>query len=185
MKNLLRNITLVAISFLAFSCTNDQASKDLPSTTIAKLVAVTPNLSSFSKALEITGMTSMLDGQGDYTVFAPTDNAFSVALGGQTVEDFDAANPGVLADILKNHIVNSKLLTKNLTDGQVITTSLGQTVQVSLAPNIYYPDYDVDLGDFEQTSIFLNTNSRVYARDAKASNGTIDVIDTVLVPAGS
>lgn len=185
MKNLIRNFTLVAMAFLAFSCSDPQQDdQNLNPTSIAKLVAATPNFSSFNKALELTGMDSMLDGEGDYTVFVPTDDAFAALLGSTTLEDFNTANPGVLADILKNHIINSKFLTKDLTDGQLITTSLGQTVEVDLQDNAYYPEYDADLGDFEQTSIYLDS-ARIFARDAKASNGTINVIDAVLVPMGS
>jgi transforming growth factor-beta-induced protein len=183
MKNLLRNFTLVAISFLAFSCSEDE-SKELASTSISKIVAATPEFSSFKEALEVTGMTSMLDGAGTYTVLVPNDDAFYAILGGLTVTEFNDANPGVLENILKYHIINSDVQTKDLTDGQVVSTSLGQDVTINLEDNIYYPEYDIDLGGIEETSIYVN-EARVFARDAKASNGTIHVINTVLTPAGS
>lgn len=181
MKNLLRNFTLVAISFLAFSCENDDQVKDLAPTSISKIIAATPEFSSFSEALEVTGMTSMLDAAGTYTVLVPTDDAFASVLGGLTVEEYNDANPGALEDVLKYHIINSELLSKDLTEGQVITTALGQTVTVDLEDNPYFPEYDLDLGGYEEISIFVNS-SRVFARDAKASNGRINVIDSVLTP---
>ena len=57
-----------------------------------------------------------------------------------------------------------------------------ETQGFTLSPNAFYPEYDTDLGDFEETSVFINS-SRVYARDVKCSNGIIHVIDAVLLPA--
>ncbi len=183
MKNLLRNFTLVVISFLAFSCTEDE-SKELASTSISKIVAATPEFSSFKEALDVTGMTAMLDEAGTYTVFVPNDDAFAAVLGGLTVTEFNDANPGVLANVLKYHIVNSDVQSKDITDGQVASTSLGQDVTFTLEANPYYPEYDIDLMGIEETSIYVN-EARVFARDAKATNGTIHVINAVLTPAGS
>lgn len=186
MKNLLRNSTLVIVSFLAFSCADPEEGKtNLSPTSITKLIAADATnagkFSTFSAALEMTGMDVMLDEPGDYTVFAPTDAAFAGVLGGLTLEQYDTANPGKLQDILKNHVINSALLTKDLTEGQTITTSLGQTITVDLEPNAYFPEIDMVLGAYEETSIFINS-ARIYARDAKASNGRINEVDAILEP---
>ncbi len=101
-----------------------------------------------------------------------------------TVTEFNDANPGVLANVLKYHIVNSDVQSKDITDGQVASTSLGQDVTFTLEANPYYPEYDIDLMGIEETSIYVN-EARVFARDAKATNGTIHVINAVLTPAGS
>ncbi|MDN3676536.1 fasciclin domain-containing protein [Flavobacterium paronense] len=181
MKNLLRNFTLVAISFLAFSCA-DEENKNLPSTSIAKIIAVTPEFSSLKEALDITGLTSTFEEAGDYTVFVPTNDAFDAVLGGLTVEEFDTANPGVLEAVLKYHVLGARVLSTDLTNGQEAATLQGQNITISLVPNIYYPELDPDLGTYEEKSIFIN-GSRVFARDAKCSNGIIHVIDAVLLPA--
>lgn len=181
MKNLLKIFTLVLISFLAFSC-SDEGNKNLSSTSISKIIEVTPEFSSLKEALDITGLTSTFEAAGDYTVFAPTNDAMGAVLGGLTVAEFDTANPGVLANVLKYHVLGARVLSTDLTDGQVAATLLqGQNITVSLTPNAYYPEYDNDLGDYEQTSIFINS-SRVFARDVKCSNGIIHVIDSVLLP---
>lgn len=183
MKNLLRNITLVTISFLAFSCA-DEENKNLPSTSIAKIIAVTPEFSSLKEALDITGLTSTFEGSGDFTVFVPTNDAIAAILGGLTVEEFNTANPGVLESVLKYHVLGARVLSKDLTNGQQAATLQGQNITVNLIPNTFYPDYDADLGDYEETSIFINS-SRVYARDVTCSNGIIHVIDAVLLPPSS
>lgn len=182
MKKILRNIALVAISFLAFSCSDDTADEKSYGGSIYKILSAAPQFSSFTEALEVTGMDAMLKSGGNYTVFAPTDDAFASVLNGLTVDEFNTANPGVLEEILKYHIVNSVVLSKDFTDGQEITTSQGQTLMIDLEANSYYPEYDMDLGGYEETSIYVNS-ARVYGRDAQASNGRIDVIDVVLTPA--
>ena len=180
MKNLLRNFTLVVISFLAFSC-GEEENKNLPSTSIAKIIEVTPEFSSLKEALDITGLTSTFEGSGDFTVFAPTNVAFDAVLGGLTVEEYDTANPGVLETVLKYHVLGARVLSTDLTDGQEAATLQGQNITVDLVPNTYFPDFDADLGDYEETSIYINS-ARVFARDIKCSNGIIHVIDNVLLP---
>ncbi len=180
MKNLMRNFTLVVISFLAFSCSDDEL-KELAPTSISKMVAATPEFSSFSEALDVTGMSAMLDAEGTYTVFVPNDDAFAGILGGLTVQEFYDADPAALENIVKYHIVNSEVSASSLTDDQVIATSLGQNITINLEANPYYPEYDIDLGAVEQTSIYVN-EARIFARDSKASNGTVHVINSVLTP---
>ena len=180
MKNLLRNFTLVVISFLAFSC-GEEENKNLPSTSIAKIIEVTPEFSKLKEALEITGLTSTFEESGDFTVFVPTNDAFDAVLGGLTVEEYDTANPGVLETVLKYHVLGARVLSTDLTDGQEAATLQGQNITVDLVPNTYFPDFDADLGDYEETSIYINS-ARVFARDIKCSNGIIHVIDNVLLP---
>ena len=180
MKNLLRNFTLVVISFLAFSC-EEEENKNLQSTSIAKIIEVTPEFSSLKEALDITGLTSTFEGSGDFTVFVPTNDAFAAILGGLTVEEYHAAYPCSLEKILKYHVLGSRVLSNGLTDGQVATTLLGEDVKIMLETNPNFPEIDPDLGVVEEKSIFIN-ESRVFARDVNCSNGIIHVIDAVLQP---
>ncbi|MGV3697156.1 fasciclin domain-containing protein [Flavobacterium sp.] len=179
----MRTITLVAISFLAFSCSDDDRQPTLKPTSLFKLIDGTSTFSSFADALKITGLDATLDGSEDFTVFVPNDDAFYLVLGGLTVEEFDTANPGVLDDIVKMHIVSSEVLSKDLTDGQAVTTLGGQTITVNLEDNPFYPEYDNDLGVIEQTSIFVN-DARVFARDGKCANGIIHTVNAVIMPIG-
>lgn len=180
MKNLFRNFTLVAIAFLAFSC-GEEENKNLPSTSIAKIIEATPEFSKVKEALDITGLTATFEEAGDFTIFVPTNDAIAPVLGGLTIEQFDAANPGVLEEVLKYHVLGARVLSTDLTDGQEATTLQGDNIVVDLVPNTYFPEFDVDLGAYEETSIYIN-NARVYARDVKCSNGIIHVIDEVLIP---
>ena len=180
MKNLLRNFTLVVISFLTFSC-EEEENKNIPSTSIAKIIEVTPEFSKLKEALEITGLTSTFEGSGNFTVFVPTNAAFTEILGGLTVEEYHAAYPCSLEKILKYHVLGSRVMSTGLTDGQVATTLLGEDVKIMLETNPNFPEIDPELGVVEEKSIFIN-ESRVFARDVNCSNGIIHVIDAVLQP---
>src|SRR6218665_2975096 len=185
MKNLIKSIAVVALVFASVSCSNDEA-KDYGTTSLAKTIEETPEFSSFSEALEITGLKSTLEESGSSTVFVPTNDAFGAVLGGLSIEDFNTANPGVLSTVVKYHIVPNGVYTKDLTDGQTLTTSSGQTISVSVEDNPVFPEYDDTFGGYEETSYYLNGGaSRIFARDGKCTNGTINVIDAVLAPAGS
>lgn len=182
MKNLVRNFTLILVTLVAVSCGKEE-NKDLEPTSIAKIVAVTPQFSTLKEALDITGLTSTFEQAGNYTVFAPTNTAFDSVLGGLTLEQFVAANPpGLLETVLKYHVLGAKVLSTDLVDSQDAATLQGQNITITLEPNFFYPEFDVDLGAYEEKSIYVNGSTRVFARDIKCSNGVIHVINDVLIP---
>jgi len=181
MRNLIKGITLVLLVFTAFSCSKDEP-KDFQTSSISKMAEITPGFSNFNEALEVTGLKSTFEDAGNYTVFVPTNAAFATVLGGLSVEDFNTANPGLLETVLKYHVVaNAGVLSKDLTNNQTVATLQGQNITVTLTPNAFFPDFDTDLYDYEETSIFINS-ARVFARDVKCTNGIIHVIDSVLLP---
>merc|ERR1719343_1775943 len=124
-------------------------------------------------ALDAANLVSALtEPNGPYTVFAPTDDAFSQLpeelVGCLLLEE----NKGVLTDILLYHVAAGKTLSSVLEDGMAIPTLLfseDSTIAVSLPGN---------------GSVFLNDMTMVVTPDVKASNGVIHVINQVLVPPG-
>ncbi len=180
MKNLLKIFTLLLITVLVVSCGKEE-NKDLESTSIAKIVAVTPKFSKLKEALEITGLTGTFDQAGSFTVFAPSNTAFDAVLGGLTIEQFDTANPGLLETVLKYHVLGANVMSTDLTNGQVAATLNGDDILITIEDNEYFPEYDPVLGAYEQKSVYVNGN-RVLARDIKCSNGTIHEIESVLLP---
>ena len=189
MKKLIKSIAIVALVFTAFSCSKEEQ-KTYPKASIAKLATVTPELSDFKEALDVTGLTATFEDAGNYTVFVPNNTAFAAILGGMAVTEFNTANPGVLATVLKYHVIaNAGVLSKDLTNNQTVATLQGQNITVNLIPNTYYPLIDPDLNTYEQTSIFIkdamNNSSRVFARDVMCTNGVMHIIDAVLMPANN
>jgi len=114
-------------------------------------------------AVEAAGLMETLEGEGPYTVLAPTDDAFA-ALPEGTVEGL-LEDPEALSDILLYHVVPGEV-----TSDQVVTLESATTAQGS----------DVSIR-VEGDSVFVN-DAQVIMTDIQASNGVIHVIDAVLLP---
>ncbi len=109
-------------------------------------------------------LVETLQGEGPFTLFAPTDEAF--ALVPQAIIDELVADPtGKLKDVLLYHAVAGSALSTDLSDGQVIETVLGQDVTVTINAD----------------GVFIN-NAQVTIADIEADNGVVHVINAVLVP---
>ncbi len=124
-------------------------------------------------AVQAAGLEETLRGEGPFTVFAPTDEAFA-ALPAGTLDALLADPTGQLADILTYHVVPGAVLAADVValDGQAVTTVNGATITVGVAD-----DGTVTLTDAGGNEV------TVVATDVQASNGVIHVIDGVLLPA--
>jgi transforming growth factor-beta-induced protein len=116
-------------------------------------------------AVQAAGLVDALKGEGPFTVFAPTDEAFANLLKelGASAEELLARDD--LADILLYHVVSGKVMSTDLVDGMEVETLNGEKIIISLDP--------VKVND-----------ANVAAADIEASNGVIHVIDAVLLPVG-
>jgi hypothetical protein len=108
-------------------------------------------------------LVETLQGEGPFTVFAPTDAAFA-ALPAGTVEALLADIPA-LTNILTYHVVGAKAMSTSLSNGQKIVTVQGKEVTVTI----------------NEEGVFIN-NAKVTVADLEAENGVVHVIDAVLVP---
>jgi uncharacterized surface protein with fasciclin (FAS1) repeats len=174
MKNLIKSIAVVALVFATVSCSKDEQ-KSISTTSIAKIIEITPEFSSLKEALDITGLTSTFENEGIYTLLAPNNDAFAAVLGGLTVDEFNTANPGVLATVLQYHVVASKVLSSGLSDGQSVTTLQGQAFTV----NIIAETGEVTVTDANGGTAYI------IAFDVECTNGVIHPIDAVLLPASN
>jgi uncharacterized surface protein with fasciclin (FAS1) repeats len=113
-------------------------------------------------AIEAAGLTATLAGEGPFTVFAPTDDAFA-ALPAGTVEGL-LADPEALTAVLTYHVVAGKAVAADVAGLDSVTTLQGGSLSVSTADG-------VKIG-----------GANVVAADVMASNGVIHVIDAVLIP---
>ncbi|SEP55433.1 Uncaracterized surface protein containing fasciclin (FAS1) repeats [Loktanella sp. DSM 29012] len=120
------------------------------------------NFTTLVAAVEAAGLVETLKGEGPFTVFAPTDEAFA-ALPEGTVEGL-LADPEALAAVLTYHVVPGSVMSTDLSDGMNATTVNGADVTITV-------------GD----SVMVN-DATVTTADIAATNGVIHVIDTVILP---
>ena len=115
-------------------------------------------------AVQAAGLVETLKGDGPFTVFAPTDEAFA-ALPDGTVDDLlKPENKDKLVAILTYHVVPGKVLSTDLSDGMMAKTVEGSEITV-----------DLDNG------VMIN-DANVVTADVAADNGVIHVIDKVIMP---
>ena len=136
-----------------------------PTNTVVDIVVNSPVHNVLEAAVLQADLSGALSGEGPFTVFAPTDEAFLALAGtlGATAEDLLALPE--LADILLYHVVGSTALSSDLADGQMVTTLNGAEVTVTI----------------NEAGIFIN-DAQVTVADLVADNGVVHVIDAVLIP---
>ena len=120
-------------------------------------------------AVQAAGLAETLSGEGPFTVFAPTDEAFAALPEGTLDSLLLPENKQKLTDILLYHVVPGKVMAADVAgmDGRMVDTALeGKQIGIK-----------VDMG-----AVYLNENVKVIITDIEASNGVIHVIDSVLLP---
>jgi uncharacterized surface protein with fasciclin (FAS1) repeats len=136
----------------------------IPGSTVYEVVAGSPDHTTLEVALTAAGLQGTLSGPGPFTVFAPTDAAFA-ALPDGVIDDLLSDPTGDLADVLLYHVLDSKVLSSDLSDGMIATTLEGSDITVSI----------------DGEDIFIN-DAKVTAADIETDNGVVHVIDVVLSP---
>lgn len=121
--------------------------------------------SSFSQALQNSGLASSLKKQGPYTVFAPTNEAFDALPKQQRQQLMNTQNKQKLRNVLTYHVVEGEISASDLQDKSNLTTMQGETLKISRK------DQDLMVG-----------NAQIVEQDIQAGNGVIHGIDAVLMP---
>ncbi len=122
------------------------------------------NFSILVQAVVKAGLVDALSGEGPFTVFAPTNDAFNTLfseLGVTGIEDLTAEQ---LIPILTYHVVSGNVLSTDLANGEVGTLNEGKNLQINLNDGVKINDSDV------------------VAADIQGANGVVHVINKVLLP---
>jgi len=117
-------------------------------------------------ALQAASLVDTLNGEGPFTVFAPTDDAFNKLPAGTVESLLLPENLAKLKDILLYHVISGKVMASDVVNLTSATTVLGQDITITV----------------KDGKVFLNDGTQVIITDVPASNGVIHVIDTVLLP---
>jgi uncharacterized surface protein with fasciclin (FAS1) repeats len=134
----------------------------LPKNDIVEVARGAGSFKTLLTAIEAAGLTDTLRGDGPFTVFAPTDEAFAKLP--QETLDALLKDKAKLTAILTYHVVAGKVMAADVVKLAEAKTVQGQSVRISATDGVR-----VD-------------NAKVVTTDVPATNGVIHVIDTVIIP---
>ena len=150
--------TLLAVAASLFIVADSQAGD------IVDVAASNKSFSTLVAAVKAAVLVETLKGEGPYTVFAPTDEAFAKLPKGTLESLLKPENKQKLVAILTYHVVPGKVMAKDVKSGKVKTAS-GSSFKMKVSKKGVWVD-----------------KAKVVATDVKADNGVIHVIDTVILP---
>ncbi len=136
--------------------------------TAGNLIAVIktqPNLSRFLRTIEAANLTTMLQGPGTYTIFAPTNDAFAALPAGKLESLLMPENKTELVKLLQYHIVPSVVMSSDLKSVQHIKTAQGGHAKITT-----------------ESDKLLIDDAQIVTPDLAAANGVIHVVDKVRMP---
>lgn len=159
-------VALFVSAALFAGCSDDDnptAPEMVPTPNIVETAVAAGSFNTLAAALEAADLIETLQGEGPFTVFAPTDEAFAKLPAG-TVEGL-LQDKEALTNILLYHVVSGEVKAEDVVKLNSASTVSGQDVMIKVIDG----------------SVYIN-DSKVTTADIIASNGIIHVIDTVLLP---
>lgn len=167
---LLTSLAVIMGLFILTSCEKDNDEmttvKDM---TVAEYVSYDPNFSILLQALYKADLANVLQGEGNFTVFAPTNDAFNALFTQPGVSGISDLSKETLTPILLYHVLGEEKKAASLSDGYINTLSPAQTSYASLKIST-------------MGGVKLNKDINVVAADVDVKNGVIHAIDKVLLP---
>lgn len=133
--------------------------------TIPETAAAAGKFNTLIAAVKAAGLADVLSGEGPFTVFAPTDEAFAKLPDGTVESLLKPENRQQLVDILKYHVVSGRVYSEDAVAAKAAKTLEGSPINVNVT----------------DSGAKINSSGLV-ATDIDASNGVIHVIDAVLLP---
>jgi len=172
MRKLLAPLALIGLLVSCGSDKNDAApateapmSSEAPAEAgdIVAVASANEDFSTLVAAVSAAGLVETLQGEGPFTVFAPTNEAFAALPAGLVDKLLLPENKDLLVKILTYHVVSGKVMAADVAAGEVPTVE-GQNITIT-----------TDMG------VQVN-GANVVTTDIEASNGVIHVIDAVILP---
>ena len=142
-----------------------EVSKKAPGMNIVQTAVGAGSFKTLVAAVQAAGLTETLQGEGPFTVFAPTDEAFAKLPKGTVEELLKPENKAKLVAILTYHVIPGKVMAEDVVKLKSSRTVEGQNLTIKVADGKVMVD-----------------NAQVVQTDILASNGVIHVIDSVVLP---
>ncbi len=180
----MKNLLLFLFVFALVSCGGNSSSTETASTEepetetmtemeeepmvkdIVALAAETEALSTLVTAVKAAGLVETLQGEGPFTVFAPTNEAFAALPEGTLENLLKPENKDQLIGVLTYHVVPATVMSTDLSNGMKAATVNGAEATVTIG----------------EAGAMID-NAKVISADIEASNGVVHVIDAVILPA--
>lgn len=161
---------LASVPSIAFAETTTTTNKKVYVAGKKTIVDVAVSNGSFKTlvaAVKAAGLVPTLSGKGPFTVFAPTDEAFSKLPAGTVEFLLKPENKAALVKVLTYHVVAGNVYAKDIQSGSALVKTVdGGSIKVTKT---------------DKGAVKID-DSKVIKADVKASNGVIHVIDKVLIP---
>ena len=165
MKNIMKkSVSIIAIAITVFAFSNAYAghhAKDIVDTAIKA-----GSFETLVAAVQAADLVDTLKGEGPFTVFAPTDEAFAKLPEGTIAELLKPENKAKLQAILTYHVVPGKVMAADV-------------INIDSAKSVQGSEIAIMVKD---GNVMLNESAMVAQADIKTSNGIIHVIDSVILP---
>lgn len=170
MKNFLKLFAVALLfGFVMISC--EESRDEMPNTgSIYDLASRDADLSNLKAAIDKAGLSTTLSGTGTFTVFAPSNAAFTAFLSANGYAGLNDVPAAALKEILLNHVLSDKVMAAGVTTGYVSTMAKGSassTRNLSMYINT-------------ASGVKINGISTVTQTDIVASNGVIHKVDKVI-----
>ena len=170
MKKLFKILPILLISLTTLqSCNNNDDENVEDVSTIVNLAVDSADLTSLVAALDRANLVSALNGEGPFTVLAPTNDAFAAFLSANNFNSLEDVPVDILTKVLLNHVISGSLISTDLSTGYANTLATSAASQTPLS--IY-----VDTSN----GVRFNGVSSVSAADILAVNGVIHKVDAVI-----
>lgn len=153
-------VASVATILLGTSAMADGHGKDIVDTAVSA-----GSFETLVAAVQAAELVDTLKGEGPFTVFAPTDEAFAALPEGTVADLLKPENKDQLVAVLTYHVVPGKVMSGDLSDDMTAATVQGGEITIDLDSGVMVNDANVVQADIE------------------TSNGVIHVIDKVILPA--
>ncbi len=164
MTNKTKLISIAAVLSLAFTAFGSNHSVHHEEKNIVEIASSAGSFNTLVAAVSAADLAGVLQGDGPFTVFAPTDEAFAKLPAGTVESLLKPENKDKLISILTYHVVSGKVMAADVAAGSVKTVN-GSSFDVS----------------FAGSNVMID-KAQIVKTDIQASNGVIHVIDAVILP---
>ena len=171
MNSIFKILMLAFLSISTASCGDDDVVMEPAeeTNTIVDIASADPQFSTLVSALQRADLVATLQGDGPFTVFAPTNDAFT-ALG----VDLTTISDEALTEILLYHVLGAEVKSTDLADGQTYASTAAATGPGGAALSM--------LVEKSGSGVIVNNTATVTTADVSADNGVIHIVSSVITP---